>query len=90
MAGALTVLLLVSLFLLNGVYRIRDHERFAVFRFRRFIQVKGPGWVFLIPALDRKIRINLDRSVPGWNRMPRDELTGKIKSIASTMNRRSP
>jgi regulator of protease activity HflC (stomatin/prohibitin superfamily) len=89
MAGTLAVLLLFLLFLLNGVYRIRDHERFAVFRLGRFFQVMGPGWVFLIPIVDQKKRINLDRLIPGWNRMSREELAEKVKAIASKMNRRS-
>jgi regulator of protease activity HflC (stomatin/prohibitin superfamily) len=82
MTGSFIVLLLFLLFLLNGVYRVREHERFVVFRLGRFFRVMGPGWIFMIPVIDQKNRINLDRSIPEWNRMSGEELNQKIKAIA--------
>jgi regulator of protease activity HflC (stomatin/prohibitin superfamily) len=82
MTGIFVLPLLFVLFFINGVYRIRDYERFAVFRAGRFFRVMGPGWVFLIPLVDKKKRINLNRHIPGWNRMSREELAVKVRAFA--------
>ena len=82
MTGIFVLPLLFVLFFLNGVYRIRDYERFAIFRAGRFFSVMGPGWVFLIPLVDKKKRINLNRHIPGWNRMSREELAEKVRAFA--------
>jgi len=79
MVRFLLLLFILVIFLLNGVHRVRDDERLAVFRFGRFSRVKGPGWIFLLPGLEKKFRISLNRSFPGWRGMAEGELAEKIR-----------
>jgi len=83
MVRYLLLLFILVLFSLNCVHRVRDDERFAVFRLGRFSAVKGPGWVFLLPVLEKKFRINLNRHFPDWRGMAEAELAEKIRKFVS-------
>jgi regulator of protease activity HflC (stomatin/prohibitin superfamily) len=79
MVRTLLLSFILIIFLLNCVYRVREDERFAVFRFGRFSRVKGPGWIFLLPGLEKKFRISLNRHFPGWRGLTKGELAEKIR-----------
>ena len=55
--------LVVALFLLSGIRVLREWERMPVLRLGRYIGLKGPGIIYLIPLIDRapmKISTRLD------------------------------
>jgi regulator of protease activity HflC (stomatin/prohibitin superfamily) len=55
--GTIAVLLVI---LLPMIVRIlREYERAVVFRLGKFLSVKGPGIIFLIPFIDRIERVDL-------------------------------
>lgn len=39
--------------------RVPDYERLVVFRLGRPTGVKGPGWVFVFPSVDKVLRVEL-------------------------------
>jgi regulator of protease activity HflC (stomatin/prohibitin superfamily) len=78
MHRALLLIAFLLFFFLNCVHRVRNDERFAVFRLGRFARVKGPGWIFILPFFEKKFRINLNRHFPGWEKIPERELAEKI------------
>jgi regulator of protease activity HflC (stomatin/prohibitin superfamily) len=43
----------------NAVRVLREYERGVVFRLGRFLGVKGPGLVWLLPFLDRLVKVDL-------------------------------
>src|SRR6476620_8168432 len=47
----------------NGARVLAEYERGVVFRLGRLIDVKGPGFIVLIPFVDRMVRIEL-RTIP--------------------------
>jgi regulator of protease activity HflC (stomatin/prohibitin superfamily) len=53
------VLLLVILILPQAIRIVREYQRLVVFRLGRNIGVKGPGFVFLIPIVDRAVWVDL-------------------------------
>ncbi len=54
------VIVAVLVLLLNASIRVvREYERVVVFRLGRAIGVKGPGVVFLIPFIDRPVKVDL-------------------------------
>lgn len=53
-------LLVLGLILIPQMIRIlREYERAVVFRLGKFLKVKGPGLIFLIPFIDRIERVDL-------------------------------
>src|SRR5271156_926486 len=63
MEGLLVWIVLLVIFLsviLPSALRIlREYERGVVFRLGKLIGAKGPGVVFLIPMVDRMVRMDL-------------------------------
>jgi regulator of protease activity HflC (stomatin/prohibitin superfamily) len=57
------IVLVVVVFLLSGIRVLREWERMPVLRLGRYMGLKGPGIVYLIPLIDRvpiKISTRLD------------------------------
>jgi regulator of protease activity HflC (stomatin/prohibitin superfamily) len=53
------VLLIVILILPQAIRIVREYQRLVVFRLGRNIGVKGPGFVLLIPIVDRAVWVDL-------------------------------
>ena len=81
--SAILPIVLLLFFLLNGVHRVPNDERFAVFRFGRFSRVKGPGWIFILPVFERKFRINLNRHFPDRGGWTEETLAIKIEEFVA-------
>ncbi len=54
-----TAVVLVGVFLPQMVRILREYERAVIFRLGKFLSVKGPGLVLLIPFIDRIERVDL-------------------------------
>jgi regulator of protease activity HflC (stomatin/prohibitin superfamily) len=54
-----TLLALVVVLLPQMVRILREYERAVVFRLGKFLKVKGPGFILLIPFIDRIERVDL-------------------------------
>jgi regulator of protease activity HflC (stomatin/prohibitin superfamily) len=61
LVGAVLVIGLV--FLASAIRIVPEYQRLVVFRLGRCIGAKGPGLVFLIPIVDRGIRVDLREQV---------------------------
>jgi len=55
----LIVLLVVIAFIASAIRIVREYERVVVFRLGRCIGTKGPGIIFLLPFVDRPVKIDL-------------------------------
>jgi len=80
------VLAVVALWLIRASVRIcREYERLVVFRLGRFSGVRGPGWVWLVPFIERverrvDMRI-LTMDVPAQEIITRDNVTIKVNAV---------
>jgi regulator of protease activity HflC (stomatin/prohibitin superfamily) len=57
------VALVIALFLLSGIKVLREWERMPVLRLGRYVGLRGPGLIYLVPLIDRaplKISTRLD------------------------------
>ena len=62
----------------------REYERGVVFRLGRLLAVKGPGVIFLIPIVDRMIKIDLrvvTLDVPRQEMMTRDNVPVTVDAV---------
>ena len=63
---------------------LREYERAVVFRLGRLIAQKGPGLIFLIPAVDRMVRVDLRTivlDIPPQDLITRDNVPAKVNAV---------
>ena len=82
----LVVLVAVGVAMAAASVRIlREYERAVVFRLGRLIGKKGPGVVFLIPVVDRMVRVDLRTvvlNIPPQDLITRDNVSAKVNAVA--------
>lgn len=79
------IALLLVIGLLSASIRIfREYERGVVFTLGRFWKVKGPGLVFIIPAVQQVVRVDLRTvvlEVPAQDVISRDNVSVKVNAV---------
>jgi regulator of protease activity HflC (stomatin/prohibitin superfamily) len=63
---------------------LREYERGVVFRLGRVIGAKGPGLFFLIPIVDRMVRVSLrivTREIPAQDVITGDNVTVQVNAV---------
>ncbi|MBL8998282.1 MAG: slipin family protein [Gemmatimonadetes bacterium] len=78
------VLLVLGVVLASAIRILREYERGVVFRLGRFIGVKGPGLILLIPFVDRMVTVSLrtiTMDVPAQDVITRDNVSVKINAV---------
>jgi regulator of protease activity HflC (stomatin/prohibitin superfamily) len=53
------IIVLIVFFLFSAIKVVREYDRAVVFRLGRFLSVKGPGLIILVPIIDRMVRVSL-------------------------------
>ena len=80
------VLFLVVLFLVGAIKVAREYERAIVFRLGRlFPQPKGPGLFFLIPVVDRMVKVDLRTitlNIPPQEVITKDNVPVRVNAVA--------
>lgn len=74
------VLLLISL----AVRVVAEYERGVIFRLGRLIGAKGPGLFFIIPFVDRMVKVDLrvvTMDVPSQEVITRDNVTVRVNAV---------
>ena len=78
-------IIIVFLALLSSAVKItREYERGVVFRLGRLLRAKGPGVIFLIPIVDRMVRMDLrvvTLDVPRQEMMTRDNVPVSVDAV---------
>jgi regulator of protease activity HflC (stomatin/prohibitin superfamily) len=80
--GFIAILLLVLLF--SAIKVVQEYERGVIFRLGRFVGAKGPGLFFIIPFIDRMIKVDLRTvtlDVPSQEAISRDNVTVKVNAV---------
>ncbi len=74
------VLLIISL----SVKVVSEYERGVIFRLGRLIGAKGPGLFFIIPLVDRMVRVDLrvvTMDVPSQEVITKDNVTVRVNAV---------
>ncbi len=82
----LILIIFILLILSNAIRILREYERGVVFRLGRLINggVKGPGIIFLIPVIDKMVKISLRTvvlDVPPQDIITRDNVSVKVNAV---------
>jgi regulator of protease activity HflC (stomatin/prohibitin superfamily) len=76
----LFVVILIAIFILASAIRIlREYERGVIFRLGRLVGEKGPGFILLVPIVDRMVKVTL--RVVAMDVPPQDVITKDNVSI---------
>ncbi|MGZ3590523.1 MAG: SPFH domain-containing protein, partial [Thermodesulfobacteriota bacterium] len=57
--GLLFVIIFLLILATSAIKVLREYERGVIFRLGRLIGAKGPGIIFIIPGVDKLLRISL-------------------------------
>jgi regulator of protease activity HflC (stomatin/prohibitin superfamily) len=76
------IILIILLF--NTVKILREYERAVVFRLGRYTGQRGPGLIFLIPGLEKMVRVDLrtvTMDIPSQDIISKDNVTLKVNGV---------
>jgi regulator of protease activity HflC (stomatin/prohibitin superfamily) len=78
------LIIFVVVILANAVRILREYERGVIFRLGRLIAVKGPGIIFLIPLVDKMVKVSLRTvvlDIPPQDVITRDNVSIKVNAV---------
>ncbi|MGA1862768.1 slipin family protein [Deferribacter thermophilus] len=85
MFNLITVLFVLLIVLIaNSVKILKEYERGVVFRLGRYVGVRGPGLIILIPILEKMIKVNLRTivmDVPPQDVITKDNVSIKVNAV---------
>ncbi len=85
MYSIITLIVLFIIILSTMIKVLREYERAVIFRLGRLIGVKGPGLIFLIPFIDRMVKVSLrvvTLDVPPQDVITRDNVSVNVNAVA--------
>ena len=68
----------------NAIRILREYERGVIFRLGRLIGQKGPGIIFLIPIVDRMVKVSLRTvvfDIPPQDVITKDNVSIKVNAV---------
>ncbi len=80
----LGILIVILIILSQAIKVLREYERGVIFRLGRLVGSKGPGLIFLIPLIDRMVRISLriiTMDVPVQEVITKDTVPIKVNAV---------
>lgn len=79
------IVVVFAIFILSTAIKIlREYERGVIFRLGRLVNTKGPGVIFLIPIVDRMVKISLRivvLDVPPQDIITKDNVSLKVNAV---------
>jgi len=83
---SIALLIILFIIILSSMIKIlREYERGVIFRLGRFIGVKGPGLILLIPFIDRMVKVGLrvvTLDVPPQDVITKDNVSVTVNAVA--------
>src|SRR6187401_2515017 len=81
---AIPLIILAVIILPQAIRVLREYERGVIFRLGKLLAAKGPGLIFLIPIVDRMVKIDLrviTIDVPRQEIMTRDNVPATVDAV---------
>ncbi|MEJ2150846.1 MAG: slipin family protein [Chloroflexota bacterium] len=79
-------LVVIAISLLTSAVRVvQEYERGVIFRLGRLVGAKGPGLFFLVPIIDRMVKMDLrviTLDIPSQEMITADNVTVKVNAVA--------
>ncbi|MDC7224835.1 MAG: slipin family protein [Spirochaetales bacterium] len=77
-------LLFLLLLILSGIRMEQEYQRGVIFRLGRYSRIKGPGLYWIIPFIDRKVRIDIRTNtldIESQETVTSDSVTIKVNAV---------
>ena len=78
------IVVFAILVLSNAIRILREYERGVVFRLGRLVGEKGPGLIFLIPMIDKMVKVSLRTvvlDIPPQDVITKDNVSIKVNAV---------
>ena len=82
--GLIAVIVVVLFLVVNTVKILKEYERGVVFRLGRFVGVRGPGLILLIPMFEKMTKVSLRTialDVPPQEVVTKDNVSLKVNAV---------
>jgi len=83
--GAVATVLIISVLLaISGIKILKEYERAVIFRLGRLVRARGPGITYVIPFVDKMMRVELrtvTMDVPPQDVITRDNVSIKVSAV---------
>src|SRR5574341_313139 len=79
-----TFLIIVVVLLISGIKILREYERAVIFRLGRMVEPRGPGITYVIPIIEKMMRIDLrtvTMDIPPQDVITRDNVSVKVNAV---------
>ena len=83
--SALVVIVILIGLLSSAIKIVQEYERWVIFRLGRLIGAKGPGLFFIIPMVDRMVKVDLrvvTLDIPSQEAITKDNVTVRVNAVA--------
>ncbi|MHB1565280.1 MAG: slipin family protein [Acidiferrobacter sp.] len=80
----LVVFVVLALLLVSSLTIVYEYQRAVVFQLGRFLAVKGPGLIVVIPLFQRRVKVDLRtqvHEVPAQDVISRDNVSIKVDAV---------
>ena len=84
MPGSFAGLIVLLALLASSVKVVREYERLVVFRLGRLVGPRGPGLTFIIPGVEKAVRVDLrtvTMDVPAQDVITKDNVSVKVSAV---------
>ena len=79
-----TFIVIVVILAVSGVKILKEYERAVIFRLGRMVEPRGPGITYVIPIVEKMIRVDLrtvTMDVPPQDVITRDNVSVKVSAV---------
>ncbi|MBI2358913.1 MAG: slipin family protein [Deltaproteobacteria bacterium] len=79
-----TFLVIVVIVILSGVKILKEYQRAVIFRLGRMVDPRGPGITYVIPLIEKMIRVDLRTvtlEIPPQDVITRDNVSIKVSAV---------
>src|ERR687896_2198562 len=80
----ITFLIIIIAAIISGVKVLKEYERGVVFRLGRMVGARGPGLTYVIPGIEKMVRMDLrtvTMDIPPQDVITRDNVSVKVNAV---------
>jgi regulator of protease activity HflC (stomatin/prohibitin superfamily) len=84
LGAAATFVIVGILLVVSGIKIMKEYERAVIFRLGRMVRPRGPGIIYVIPVVERMVRIDLrtvTMDVPPQDVITKDNVSVKVSAV---------
>jgi regulator of protease activity HflC (stomatin/prohibitin superfamily) len=84
LGAPITFIILVAVAIISGIKILKEYERGVVFRLGRMVGARGPGLVYVIPGIEKMVKMDLrtvTMDIPPQDVITRDNVSVKVNAV---------